>query len=334
MEKIKTITKKEFLKRTGAKSCQTLADVFGFDFMQSCTIAEGKGPYTLKQIKDALQLNNNTLTVILNKRANTYNDRPEYRGVRVANDFSGFDIDFKFYRAEEKRRNRDFKEYYRKRDFEDERKEWGVFYVISQDRTAIRQTRPTWNIKPNQTPFDRYKVLNKTVVYFCKDWHGPSWVRRFDYLDNANGTRRSISPCTFTDPKIKEGERQPLGDVVDASGYILTNYHHALKERADRYKMQKRKQEAENLDTTKQINELKKQFEALKSELCDKIKNAQTAEQMEKVQNIIRHLYNFIYYIEWHKKRNFNTAENKANDVKTLQQRAEEIADKLKGAKC
>jgi hypothetical protein len=138
-------------------------------------------------------------------------------------------------------------------------------------------------------------------------------------------------------PKSEESKyyySQQRKPEIDKSGYNLTEARTALSCRLAKYKTEKRAKEASEIDYTQDITEIELSFAELKEEILTKLTKAETAEDYEKIKNIMD--YKFVWTvrdIENIKKhsteKSFTSVDSAGNKIKEVKITITEFKSKL-----
>jgi hypothetical protein len=129
-------------------------------------------------------------------------------------------------------------------------------------------------------------------------------------------------------PKPKERKfyySQQRKPEFDKSGYDVTEARNELSRRLANYKTEKRSKEASKVDYTQDITEIENSFAELKEDILTRLTKAETAEDYEKIKNVMD--YRFVWVvrdIENIKKhaneKSFTSVESAKNKIKEVKE--------------
>ena len=114
---------------------------------------------------------------------------------------------------------------------------------------------------------------------------------------------------------------------LDKSGYNLTEIRTALSRRLTKYKTEKRAREASEVDYTQDITEIENSFASLKNELITALTNAKTANDYDKIENVID--YNFVWVVRDIESIKKHANEKSFTSVDSARNKIEEVKEKI-----
>lgn len=233
------------------QALKALNEVFHFDYNKPYQAFKIDGNTTIKQILKKVENPQDKLIVVLNYQNHRafWNDRYE---VGIIDHMERVEVDYKphYFHA------KGLETYNSKGDFRQDLKSPQTcphHIIIAQDKALLTAKKP---IQIDYT--DRYKI-DTTVTY--------------------GGRITSLS----TGRTIEQYKHRLETENIDKSGYIVEYYRDNLKRRAKALKAERDKTAYIATDNTARIEELKIRIAAKKLEIIERLKAADTSEQLKEV---------------------------------------------------
>lgn len=113
----------------------------------------------------------------------------------------------------------------------------------------------------------------------------------------------------------------------DKSGYNLTEVRTALLCRLRKYKTEKRAKEASEVDYTQDIIDIENSFASLKNEVITALTNAKTANDYDKIRNVVD--YNFVWVVRDIENIKRHASEKSFTSVESARNKIQEIKEEI-----
>lgn len=265
--------------KTDKNALRALAGVFGFDFEADFIAAEIDTPTTVNKINKFLTERGvdpcNNKTVALVQSPVRYRADRLYVAEILPGDFS---IDFRIidsglYDV------RGLDEYYRRGDFNEDRKQEGArVYIISQNKKYL------YLPYKKREPFD----INSDTRYILKD---ASELWAWDPVQKKSYKKCGVSTLKLTlanERRVRtvRADAEFLTDVFDKSGYFIKPKRDTLKRRAAALRAERKKAEADAADHSDAINEIHAEIEKLKKAAADALLTVKNKD-FEKITDVL-----------------------------------------------
>ena len=240
---------------------RALHDCFGIDYNKPFFAACISGPATVNKIEKIItaagMAPRNAENIVLIQDHTNRARRNDWYCVTL-DGRGGFDIEHRdnYWRNGSTRRGAGFDWYYRKSDFnEDRKRNTAEIIIISQ--AAEHLHKPA---EKTLAPGERYKVDN--IINGYNPTGNKHYVSRVTLKrTNDHGTRAEIGN---TGRIIYRGQWEPetIGDVIDKSGYLVYDRRREWKRRARALRAEREKAAANAADYSKELAELDRLFRA------------------------------------------------------------------------
>ena len=284
-------------------------DCFGIDYNKPFFAASIRGPFTVSKAEKAITAGgidprNAENIILIRDPAHSY--RNEWRVVTM-DGRGGFDIEHRdnYYRMECTRRRAGFDNYYRKADFNEDRKS-GTAEAVIISQHAEHLHKPA---EKTLDPAERYKVVNFNLCRYAD--RNETYISRITLQrTNDHGTRAEIGN---TSRVIYRGYWEPatVEDAIDKSGYIVYYRRREWKRRARALRAEREKAAANAADYSNQLAELDRLFQAKKEAAAAAILAASTYEEMTAAGKMVEDYKTGLKWAAYDIERVKDAAENK-----------------------
>lgn len=285
-------------------------DCFGIDYNQPFFGAHIIGAFTvnkvLQQIRAAEIDPAEAVNIILIRTPGTWRGNT-WQAVTI--DAEGrFDIDNKdsYWNGNTTRRKSGFDYYYRKSDFNNDRKSGAAdAVIISQRRENTRKPAPK-EIDQNE----RHKIININLCRYSTT-SNETYISRITLQRTTDaGTRFEIGN---TGRVIYRGYWEPrtVEDAIDKSGYMVYDRRREWKRRARALREEREKAAANAADYSNQLAELDRLFQAKKEAAAAAILAANTYEEMTAAGKMVEDYKTGLKWAAYDIERVKDAAENK-----------------------
>lgn len=286
---------------------QLCHDVYGMDFKKPYTIIEGCGKFTANSIgklvseKTGLTYKD-AITVFFMENTNKY--RSEYekiRFVKFANTFEPVDT-MKGLRG---RSYRCIDDYWRKSDFESDRKKGDArYWIVVQDK--------------------KYLASGKTYI---ADFANERFTYDYgDYYCLMFDSRKEIKYATLWYGRNKPSK----GDILDKSGYIRWENVIEYQRKARALKTERNKTAANAVDCSMENIKIEQAIKTIRTRIAEKVVNGANAYDLYHIFLMIANLER-CYKIHKEKitEKSYNSVENIQYELNNLNERIVNINNKL-----
>ena len=284
-------------------------DCFGIDYNKPFFAASIRGPFTVSKAEKAITAGgidprNAENIILIRDPAHSY--RNEWRVVTM-DGRGGFDIEHRdnYYRRECTRRRAGFDNYYRKADFNEDRKS-GTAEAVIISQHAEHLHKPA---EKTLDPAERYKVVNFNLCRYAD--RNETYISRITLQrTNDHGTRAEIGN---TSRVIYRGYWEPatVEDAIDKSGYLVYDRRREWKRRARALRAERAKTAANAVDYSGQLAELDRLFTERKKAIAAALEAAETPNQIKKIHTMIDDYKTGLYWAAYDLEAFRDAAENK-----------------------
>lgn len=284
-------------------------DCFGIDYNKPFFAASIRGPFTVSKAEKAITAGgidprNAENIILIRDPAHSY--RNEWRVVTM-DGRGGFDIEHRdnYYRMECTRRRAGFDNYYRKADFNEDRKS-GTAEAVIISQHAEHLHKPA---EKTLDPAERYKVVNFNLCRYAD--RNETYISRITLQrTNDHGTRAEIGN---TSRVIYRGYWEPatVEDAIDKSGYLVYDRRREWKRRARALRAERAKTAANAVDYSGQLAELDRLFTERKKAIAAALEAAETPNQIKKIHTMIDDYKTGLYWAAYDLEAFRDAAENK-----------------------
>lgn len=291
---------------------RALHDVFGIDYNKPFFAASIRGPFTVSKAEKIITAagidpRNAETVVLIRDPGDKYHMRDDWHVVTLDGN-GGFDIEHRdnYYRLECTRRRAGFDCYYRKGDFNEDRKRQTAEAVI------IAQA-PQDTHKPAEKtldPAERYKVVDVNLCRYSTTSPETFVSRLTLQRTNDHGTRAEIGNTGRT---LYRGYWEPetVADVIDKSGYLVYDRRREWKRRARALRAERAKAAANAVDYSGQLAELYRLFLGRRESIAAALLNAHTPNELKRVSSMIDDYKTGLYWAAYDLEAFRDAADNK-----------------------
>ena len=291
---ITEINKNKVLKMAGKNTFRFVHEAAGIDFEKPVIYLYGEGPFTLRKIWENLPHLNYDYKVLIIFR------RQWKSGLSIVKLLGRDDFTIEV-------KSRTYFDYKtipdticRKSDFNEARKENCVhFYVIAQrnDYTQPEKGR-------DNSGYGRKAIKDNTRYYIeniAECYENTAMARKYPYrlsLIEEGGTGKKFDWNIYENIPHRYGEKIPVSDIFDKSGYYVCARRAELKRRAENLRAERAKSEYLRTDISHYIPELKAAAEEAKKSFANDVLTASCADEFDELYNKVRTIKNIYWDIE------------------------------------
>ena len=290
---------------------RALHDVFGIDYNKPFFAASIRGPFTVSKAEKAITAGgidprNAENIILIRDPGDKYHMREEWRVVTLDGS-GGFDIEHRdnYYRMECTRRRAGFDNYYRKADFNEDRKSrTAEAVIISQHAEHLHKPA-----EKTLDPAERYKVVNFNLCRYAD--RNETYISRITLQrTNDHGTRAEIGN---TSRVIYRGYWEPatVEDAIDKSGYLVYDRRREWKRRARALRAERERAAANAVDYSAQLAELYRLYNNRRESIAAELLNAHTPNQLKCVSSMIDDYKTGLYWAAYDLEAFRDAADNK-----------------------
>lgn len=180
-------------------------------------------------------------------------------------------------RGDYRRPYTDYLDYHtRKSDAEQLRKsEWADTIIIAQHPEQLTAQKPRPRINNNA----RYNVLGVT---YARGGDGERIVSRLKITARTPGH-------TYSGEIVGGADATTVEDIIDKSGYVVSERRYDLKRRANAVRADKARREFEQIDTGTKLAELAELIAARRAEIAAQLATATTSDALDKIASKLAH---------------------------------------------